>query len=37
MIDGFKTKPASRKYAFELAGIPREGDYLKVLYPYTSR
>jgi DNA polymerase alpha subunit A len=37
IIDGFKTKPASRKYAFELAGIPREGDYLKVLYPYTSR
>lgn len=36
-VDGFKAKPTSRKYAFELPGIPREGDYLKVLYPYTSR
>lgn len=36
-IEGFKTKPVSRKYAFELPGIPREGNYLKVLYPYTSR
>jgi len=35
-ITGFKIKPTSRKYAFELPDIPREGDYLKVLYPYTS-
>ena len=29
-----KIKPCSRKYAFELAEIPREADYLKLLYPY---
>jgi DNA polymerase alpha subunit A len=34
-VNGFKTKPTTRKYAFELPGVPREGDYLKVLYPYT--
>ena len=33
----FKSKPCSRKYAFELPNIPKEGDYLKVLYPYTSK
>ncbi|KAF8443398.1 DNA polymerase alpha subunit A [Terfezia claveryi] len=27
--------PVSRKYAFELFDIPKEGDYLQVLYPYT--
>jgi DNA polymerase alpha subunit A len=25
----------SRKYAFELPGIPAESDYLKVLYPFS--
>lgn len=34
-IGDFKAKPCTRKYAFELAGVPRECDYLKVLYPYT--
>lgn len=29
-----KIKPCSRKYAFELPGIPKEADYLKLLYPY---
>ncbi|KAI9698598.1 MAG: DNA-directed DNA polymerase alpha catalytic subunit pol1 [Bogoriella megaspora] len=29
-----KFKPCSRKYAFELADIPKEADYLKLLYPY---
>ena len=29
-----KIKPCSRKYAFELPEIPREADYLKLLYPY---
>ncbi|KAK5172491.1 hypothetical protein LTR04_000010 [Oleoguttula sp. CCFEE 6159] len=29
-----KIKPCSRKYAFELPDIPKEGDYLKLLYPY---
>ena len=29
-----KIKPCSRKYAFELAGVPREAKYLKLLYPY---
>lgn len=33
-ITEYRSKSTSRKYAFELAGIPREGDYLKVQYPY---
>ena len=31
-----KIKPCSRKYAFELPDVPREGDYLKAMYPYNS-
>jgi DNA polymerase alpha subunit A len=31
-----KIKPCTRKYAFELPGIPKEGEYLKLLYPYSS-
>lgn len=29
-----KIKETSRKYAFELPGIPKEADYLKLMYPY---
>lgn len=32
-----KIKPCSRKYAFELPDIPKEADYLKLMYPYDSR
>jgi len=32
-----KIKPCTRKYAFELSDIPREGEYLKLLYPYSSK
>jgi DNA polymerase alpha subunit A len=32
-----KIKPCTRKYAFELPDIPREGEYLKLLYPYSSK
>lgn len=32
-----KIKPCTRKYAFELHDIPKEGEYLKVLYPYSSK
>lgn len=32
-----KIKPCSRKYAFELPDVPKEGDYLKLLYPYNSK
>lgn len=31
----YKIKACTRKYAFELPGIPSEGEYLKLLYPYT--
>lgn len=31
-----KIKPCSRKYAFELRDIPKEADYLKLMYPYES-
>ena len=29
-----KIKPCSRKYAFELQDIPKEAEYLKLMYPY---
>ncbi|PYH47528.1 DNA-directed DNA polymerase alpha catalytic subunit POL1 [Aspergillus saccharolyticus JOP 1030-1] len=29
-----KIKPCTRKYAFEVPGIPKETEYLKLLYPY---
>lgn len=29
-----KIKPCTRKYAFELKDVPREAEYLKLLYPY---
>ena len=29
-----KIKPTTRKYAFELPGIPKEAEYLKLFYPY---
>jgi DNA polymerase alpha subunit A len=33
-VNQFKIKPCSRKYAFELPEVPKEAEYLKVLYPY---
>lgn len=33
-VDMHKIKPCSRKYAFELPDIPKEADYLKLMYPY---
>jgi DNA polymerase alpha subunit A len=33
-VGSFRIKPSSRKYAFELPDIPKEADYLKLLYPY---
>ena len=30
-----KIKPCIRKYAFELLDVPKEGEYLKLLYPYS--
>ncbi|QSL66381.1 hypothetical protein MERGE_000760 [Pneumocystis wakefieldiae] len=34
-INEFKSKSATRKYAFEIPDVPYQCDYLKVLYPYT--
>ncbi|KAI3337136.1 hypothetical protein HD806DRAFT_475794 [Xylariaceae sp. AK1471] len=34
-VNMHKIKACNRKYAFELSGIPREAQYLKLLYPYT--
>jgi DNA polymerase alpha subunit A len=31
----FKIKGCTRKYAFELPDIPKEGQYLKLFYPYS--
>ncbi|KAI9167358.1 DNA polymerase alpha catalytic subunit [Paramyrothecium foliicola] len=33
----YKIKACTRKYAFELPGIPREAQYMKLLYPYTKQ
>lgn len=33
-INTRKVKPCSRKYAFELPDVPKESEYLKLLYPY---
>ena len=33
-VDMHKIKSCSRKYAFELPDVPKEADYLKLLYPY---
>jgi len=32
-----QTKPVTRKYAFELPGIPASAEYLKVAYSYSSK
>jgi DNA polymerase alpha subunit A len=32
-----KIKGCTRKYAFELPEVPKEADYLKLFYPYTSK
>lgn len=32
-----KIKQCTRKYAFEIQGIPKEAQYMKLLYPYTSK
>ncbi|KAF4584301.1 DNA polymerase (pol2) [Ophiocordyceps camponoti-floridani] len=34
-VDMYKIKACTRKYAFELPDVPREAEYLKLLYPYT--
>ncbi|RMD41830.1 hypothetical protein DV735_g3270, partial [Chaetothyriales sp. CBS 134920] len=31
-----KAKPCRRKYAFELADVPKEAEYLKLFYPYNN-
>ena len=33
----FKIKPCRRRYAFEKVAIPKEAEYLKLLYPYDSK
>lgn len=35
-ITEFRNRPVSKKYAFELTDVPRECDYLEVLYPFSS-
>lgn len=34
-LDSLKAKPEAKKYAFEIPGIPKEKEYLKVLLPYS--
>ncbi|KAF2424907.1 hypothetical protein EJ08DRAFT_407315 [Tothia fuscella] len=36
-VNEYKIKPSSRRYAFELPDIPKEADYLKLLYPYSQQ
>ena len=33
-VNMHKIKPSTRKYAFEIQDIPKEAEYLKLLYPY---
>ncbi|KAM3523062.1 hypothetical protein NHJ13051_005307 [Beauveria bassiana] len=33
----YKIKACTRKYAFELPGVPKEAQYMKLLYPYTKQ
>lgn len=33
----FKIKGCTRKYAFELPDVPKEGQYMKLFYPYASK
>jgi DNA polymerase alpha subunit A len=33
-VGSYRIKPCTRRYAFELPNIPKESEYLKVLYPY---
>ena len=33
-VGAYKIKPCTRKYAFELPDVPKEAEYLEVLYPY---
>jgi DNA polymerase alpha subunit A len=35
-VTEFRNRPVSKKYAFELTDVPRECDYLEVLYPFSS-
>lgn len=35
-VETHKIKSCSRKYAFELPDIPKEADYLKLMYSYDS-
>ncbi|AET40163.1 DNA-directed DNA polymerase alpha catalytic subunit POL1 Ecym_5409 [Eremothecium cymbalariae DBVPG len=35
-LDNIRAKPTIKKYAFELPGIPKEAEYLKVLLPYNT-
>ena len=32
-----KIKNVARKYAFELTDVPKEAEYLKLMYPYSSK
>ena len=36
-VEMHKIKSSLRKYAFELPDIPKEADYLKLMYPYESK
>ncbi|SCU82972.1 LADA_0C08966g1_1 [Lachancea dasiensis] len=35
-LDTIRAKPETKKYAFELPGVPHESEYLKVLLPYNT-
>lgn len=35
-LETLRAKPETKKYAFELANIPKETEYLKVLLPYNT-
>lgn len=36
-LDLLKAKPETKKYAFELPGVPKEAEYLKILLPFKTK
>jgi DNA polymerase alpha subunit A len=36
-IKKFACKKVIRKYAFEVPGVPSEAEYLKIVYPFSSK
>lgn len=36
-LDRLRSKPETKKYAFEIPGVPKEAEYLKILLPFKTK